>query len=119
MILGAVLIPVAGAAHAGGDAALGKRAFAPCMACHTVEAGGPNKVGPNLHGVIGSKAGAKPDFKYSDAMKKSGIVWNEAKLDEYLKKPSAFIPGNKMAFIGITKDDVRTNVIAYLQEATK
>jgi cytochrome c len=108
------------AAHAEGDAAMGKKQFAPCSACHTVEADGPNKVGPNLHGVFGKKAGTnKADFTYSDALKKSGVTWDEAKLNEYITKPSALIPGNKMAFMGVAKDDVRANIIAYLKEATK
>lgn len=108
------------AAQAGGDAAMGKRQFAPCSACHTVEADGPNKVGPNLHGIFGKKAGTnKADFTYSDALKKSGITWDEAKIDAYLTKPSALIPGNKMAFMGVAKEDVRANIIAFLKEATK
>ena len=120
LLLASVLVPISFvAAHADGDPVMGKRQFAPCTACHTVEAGGPNKVGPNLHGIIGSKAGSKTDFTYSDAMKKSGIVWDENKIDQYLTKPQDFMPGNKMAFIGIGKETVRANVLAYLKEATK
>lgn len=109
------------AAHAAdaGDPVMGKRQFAPCTACHTTEADGPNKVGPNLHGIIGRKAGTKADFTYSDAMKASGITWDAAKIDAYITKPSALVPGNKMAFMGVAKDDVRANIIAYLKEATK
>ena len=107
-------------AHAAGDAVMGKRQFAPCSACHTVEADGPNKVGPNLHGIFGKKAGVnKADFTYSDALKASGITWDEAKVDAYITKPSALVPGNKMAFMGIMKEDVRANIIAYLKESTK
>jgi cytochrome c len=108
------------AAHAAGDAAMGKKQFAPCTACHTVEAGGPNKVGPNLHGIFGKKAGTnRTDFAYSDALKKSGITWDEAKIDAYITKPAALIPGNKMAYMGVAKEDVRANIIAFLKEATK
>ena len=102
-----------------GDPDLGKRQFAPCTACHTTEAGGPDKVGPNLHGIIGRKAGTKPGFAYSDALKGSGITWDEAKLDQWIKKPAALVPGTKMAFIGISNDTVRANIIAYLKQATK
>ncbi len=99
---------------------MGKKQFAPCSACHTVEADGPNKVGPNLHGVFGKKAGTnKTDFTYSDAMKSSGVTWDEAKIDAYITKPSALIPGNKMAYMGVAKEDVRANIIAFLKEATK
>lgn len=120
ILLAFLVLPLSiGAAQAAGDAAMGKRQFAPCTACHTVEAGGIDKIGPNLHGVIGRKAGTKADFAFSDAMKKSGITWDEAKIDAYITKPAALIPGNKMAFIGVSKEDVRANILAYLKEATK
>ncbi|HLG89638.1 MAG TPA: cytochrome c family protein [Alphaproteobacteria bacterium] len=106
-------------ARADGDPEMGKRQFAPCTACHTTEEGGPDKVGPNLHGVIGRKAGTKPGFAYSDALKNSGITWDDAKLDAWIKKPAALVPGTKMAFIGISNDQVRANIIAYLKQATK
>ncbi len=120
LLLASVLVPVSFvSAQAAGDPVMGKRQFAPCTACHTTESDGPNKVGPNLHGIIGRKAGSKSDFTYSDAMKKSGIVWDEQKIDQYLTKPQEFMPGNKMAFIGIVKEEVRANVLAFLKEATK
>lgn len=106
-------------ARADGDPDMGKRQFAPCTACHTTEDGGPDKVGPNLHGVIGRAAGTKAGFAYSDALKKSGITWDEAKLDEWIKKPAALVPGTKMAFLGVGNDTVRANIIAYLKQATK
>jgi cytochrome c len=121
LILASLLVPMSFvAAHAeGGDPVMGKRQFAPCSACHSLAAGEANKVGPNLHGIFGRKSGTKDDFTYSDAMKKAAIVWDEAKIDKYITKPQEFIPGNKMAFIGIAKEDVRANIIAYLKEATK
>jgi cytochrome c len=99
-----------------GDAAKGKKVFAKCMACHTLEAG-KNKVGPSLHGVVGRKSGSIEGFSYSDAMKNANLTWDEATLDKYLTNPKAEVPGNKMAFPGLPKAEDRANVIAYLKEA--
>ena len=104
---------------AAGDAAAGEKVFARCKACHTVEAGGPNRVGPNLHGVFGRKAGAMEGFKFSDAMVNSGITWDATTMAAYLKDPRGYIPGNRMAFAGLKKDEDLANVIAYLEQATK
>ena len=103
-------------AMADGDAAAGKKVFNKCKACHDVA--GKNKVGPHLDGVIGRAAGSVEDFqdKYSDAMKSSGKTWDEATLAEYLKDPKGFIPGNKMAFSGLKKDEDVANIIAFLKD---
>jgi cytochrome c len=106
----------AGPALADGDAAAGEKIFIKCKTCHTLEAG-KNKVGPSLAGVIGRKAGTAPDFNYSDAMKNSGITWDEAALNEYITDPKAKVPGNKMVFPGVKKDEDRANLIAYLKQA--
>lgn len=104
---------------ADGDAAAGKTVFNVCKACHTIEAGGPNRVGPNLHGIVGRKAGTHDGFSFSAQMKDSGITWDEAKLNEYLKDPKAAVPGNKMAFAGVKDDAKRADLIAYLASESK
>ncbi len=92
--------------------------FAQCTSCHTIVSGESPKVGPNLHGLIGRKAGSQPDFVYSDAMKSSGIVWDEQVLNDYLKLPSARVPGNRMVFAGVPKDQDRADIIAYIKETS-
>ena len=100
------------------DAAKGKKVYNKCKACHALKAG-KNKVGPTLHGVFGRKAAAVPGFKYSKAMKASGVTWDEKSLRAYLKKPRKFIKGTRMAFAGIKKKKQMDNLVAYLKEATK
>ncbi len=103
-----------GAALADGDAAAGEKVFKKCKTCHTFDPG-KKKIGPHLTGVVGRKAGAVEGYKYSKAMKAADIVWDEANLDEYLKKPKAFLKGTKMSFAGLKKNAQRTDVIAYLK----
>jgi cytochrome c len=100
------------------DAAKGKKVFNKCKICHSLKKG-KKKIGPSLHGVIGRKAGTVAKFKYSKAMKKSAVVWDDKSLDAYLTKPKKFIPGTKMIFAGIKKKKDRDNLIAYLKKATK
>ena len=103
----------------GGDAKKGAKLFkTKCTACHTIEAGGAHKQGPNLHGLIGKEAGTNDGFGYSAALKASPVVWEEATLMEWLLSPKKYIKGNKMVFAGIKKKDERANLIAYLQEAS-
>jgi cytochrome c len=108
----------AGHALADGDAAKGKKVFNKCRTCHNADVE-KNKIGPHLVGLFGRQAGAVEDFRYSDAMKESAIVWDEETLEDYLKDPKGYIPGNKMPFAGIRKDDELDDLIAYLEEATK
>ncbi len=102
-------------AQAEGDAASGEKLFKKCKACHTVDAGGKNKVGPNLHGIYGAKAAGVEGFKYSKALQESGIVWDDASLDQWLLKPKAMVKGTKMIFVGLKKDSQRADMIAYLK----
>ena len=101
------------------DTAAGQAIFARCRICHNVQAGAPNTVGPNLHGVFGRKAGSLPNFLYSAAMKDSGITWDDDTLRKYLDNPKDFIPGNKMAFPGIKDENDIANLLAYLHQATE
>ena len=100
------------------DAGKGKKVFNKCKICHSLKKG-KKKIGPSLYGVIGRKAGTVKGFRYSKAMKKSGVVWDDKSLDAYLTKPKKFIPGNKMVFGGLKKKTDRENLIAYLKEAVK
>tara|TARA_A100001037_G_C15022621_1_gene577089 strand:+ start:262 stop:708 length:447 start_codon:yes stop_codon:yes gene_type:complete len=102
------------------DAAAGKKVFRRCQACHTVDEGGRNKPGPNLWGIFSSAAGTRPTgFKYSDALKKSGIVWDEATMSSFLENPRKSVPKTRMAFPGLKKAQQRDDVIAYLKSVTQ
>ena len=98
-----------------GDEKKGKKVFSKCKACHTIKKGGKNRVGPNLYGVVGSKAAQVKGFRYSKAMKNSGITWDEATLDKFLIKPKKLIKKTKMAFGGLKKSSQRADLIAYLK----
>lgn len=96
------------------------RAWLQCRACHTTKASEPDKVGPNLNKVFGSKAGAhRPNFNYSPALKNSGIIWNDRTLDAWLTNPARTVPGNRMAFAGIPDPAQRRALIAWLRNETR
>lgn len=103
-----------------GDASRGQRVFnTQCRACHTLEKGGAQTAGPNLHGVFGRKAGATEGYASSDAMKSSGIVWDETTLAEYNRDPKGKVPGTKMVFNGVKNAGQLADLVAYLKEATR
>jgi cytochrome c len=100
--------------QAAGDAAKGAQDFPRCAICHANTKGGGNRIGPDLFGVVGRKAGTAPDFSYSAAMKSAGFVWTNDKLNAYIKAPAMVVPGNKMAFAGLPSDSQRADLVAYL-----
>lgn len=98
-----------------GDSKKGANLFKTrCAQCHTLEAGGGNKIGPALHGLFGRKTGSVDGYAYTDANKQKGITWDENTLFEYLENPKKYIPGTKMAFGGLKKDKDRNDIITYV-----
>jgi cytochrome c len=114
--LGAILATalLAPPALASGDASKGQSLFVRCAACHTAQQGAPNRMGPNLFGVVGRKAGTLAGYSYSSAMAKSGIVWSSDTLPHYLMGPSGVVPGTKMAFAGLASSQQANDMAAYL-----
>jgi cytochrome c len=113
----ALLLVSTRVAFADGDAARGEKRFEECVACHALEKG-KESVGPDLHGVFGRKA-AGSDFRYSPALKRSGIVWSEQTIDSFIADPQAVVPGNRMPFAGIPDASARADLIAYLVKTFK
>ena len=109
----------ASAAVAGPDLKRGRLLYIQCRACHELKAGEPHKVGPNLHGFIGRKAGTAEGFAYSAAIKGANLTWDSATLERWLEKPSAVVPGNSMAFAGISSARDRASLIAYIEGETR
>jgi cytochrome c len=109
------LLAGVGTAAAQGDPEKGEKVFNKCKTCHEIE-DEKNKVGPHLVGIFGRPAGSVEGFKYSDAMKSSGVVWEDETITAYLKDPKGYIPGNRMVFPGLRKDEEIADLLAYLQE---
>jgi len=96
------------------DADAGKKVFNKCTPCHSIGPGAKTKVGPELNGLFGRKAGSVEGFNYSEAMKKAGWVWDEAKFKEYIADPKKVVPGNKMVFPGVKDELDRDDLAAYI-----
>jgi cytochrome c len=112
----AALILAAGAAQAAGDPAAGQAIYERCAACHSLA---QDRAGPHHCGLLGRKAGSVQGFAYSEAMKRSGIVWSRATLERFLSNPARAVPGTSMGYAGVTDARERENLIAYLESAAK
>ena len=104
-------------ALAQGDAEEGAKVFNKCKACHVADEP-QNRVGPHLVGLFGRPAGSVEGFKYSDAMKDSGVTWDEETIAAYIADPRGYIKGNRMAFVGLRDQEEIADLIAYLKDAT-
>jgi len=107
-----------GVACADGDAKHGERLFEECRACHTLDRS-VDSVGPDLHGVFGRRAATLDDFRYSPALKRSGITWTVETLDGYIADPQKVVPANRMPYAGMPDARDRADLITYMQQAFK
>ena len=99
-----------------GDIVKGAKIFkTKCAQCHTIEENNTHKQGPNLYGVLGRKTGEAEGYSYSNANINKNIIWNENNMSEYLENPKKYIPGTKMVFAGIKKENERTDLISYIK----
>ena len=97
------------------DAEAGKKVFTKCAPCHAIGPGAKNKVGPYLNGILDRPAASVEGFAYSDALKKSGLTWDDANLHKWLENPKALVPGTKMVFPGVKDETERDDLIAYIE----
>jgi cytochrome c len=121
MVLGAALALASMPMARAQDADAGQRVFNQCRACHTINAGGRNGVGPNLHGFWGRQAGQVQGFRYSAAMTQlaqQGLTWTEENIRKYLTNPKDLVPGGSMAFNGIRNEQQLNDLLAFLQRAS-
>jgi cytochrome c len=116
LIVAAALIAASSASGVAQDAQKGKTVFNVCLVCHAIGPGAQNKIGPELNGLDGRKAGTVPNFEYSDANKNSGIVWNEETFEDYIKNPAAKIPDTKMTFAGVKNEQQVKDLWAYISQ---
>jgi cytochrome c len=112
------LLPMHNIAHAQGDPKRGEKLFEDCRACHSVERG-VNGVGPTLHGVFGRRAAGRDDFRYSPALKRSGITWTPQTMDAFAADPQKTVPANRMPYAGMPDARDRADLIIYMQQVFK
>jgi cytochrome c len=113
-----LLLAATGMARADGDAARGEKRFDECATCHSLKEG-VNGVGPSLHGVLGRKAAGLDDFRYSPAMKRSGLTWTPQALATFIADPQKAVPNNRMPFAGMPEAADRDDLITYLEKAAR
>lgn len=118
LVLATALLGGSGAVRADGDAGRGEKRYEECVACHSVERD-HNGVGPSLHGLFDRKAGIVADFRYSPALRRSGITWTAETLNMFIADPQSMVPANRMPYAGMPDAGDRADVIAYLLKATK
>ena len=114
VVIGLIIIVLIFSIANAADPVNGKKVFKKCVACHSLKEG-KNKMGPPLNNLLGRKAGSVEGYKYSKAMKNSGIVWDEKSLDEFLTKPRKLIKRTKMSFRGIKKKPLRDDLISFFK----
>jgi cytochrome c len=122
LTLSALIVLVSSAAASAAfaqDVAAGKTSFGKCIACHMIGEGAKTKIGPELNGLDGRKAGTATDYSYSEANKNSGITWNAAEFKDYIKDPKAKIPNTKMSFVGIKNEQEAADLWAFLAQYDK
>ncbi len=112
--IGALLV-LSSNAMAAGDAVKGKKLAKKCAVCHTLTEGGKNRLGPNLFNILGNPAGNVKGYKYSEAMKSSGITWDQSTFLDFIAKPKKVVKGTKMSFSGLKKATQRTDLLAYFE----
>ena len=115
VVIGMIIIILTVSIANTADPVKGKKVFKKCVACHSLQEG-KNKMGPPLNNLLGRKAGSVDGYKYSKAMKNSGVVWDEESLDKFLTKPRKFIKRTKMSFWGIKKKSLRDDLISFFKQ---
>jgi cytochrome c len=116
LLLAGMIVLASSAGALAQDVAAGETSFKKCLPCHRIGEGAKNLVGPELNGLEGRKSGSVEGYSYTEANKNSGITWDEAQFKEYITNPRTKIPGTKMVFAGISSENERNNLWAYLKQ---